>query len=42
MKKDYYLIPLIKKILVQFKNTKYFIRIDICQVFYQIIIFEEL
>ena len=35
-KKDCYPIPLIEEILALFKGAKYFIKIDICQVFYQI------
>ena len=36
IKKDYYPIPLIEETLAQFKDAKYFIKIDICQAFYQI------
>ena len=35
-KKDYYLIPLIKKTLAQLESTKFFTKIDIRQAFYQI------
>ena len=40
-KKDRYLISFIKKILTQFKGTKYFTMIDIYQVFYQIKMFKD-
>lgn len=36
IQKDCYLIPLITKILAQFKSAKYFAKIDIHQAFYQI------
>ena len=41
-KKDHYLISLIKKTLAQLENEKYFTKIDICQVFYEIKIFKDL
>lgn len=40
--KDYYLISLIEEILIQYKDVKYFTKIDKCQTFYQIGIFEDL
>ena len=40
-KKDYYLIPLIEETLAQLKGAKYFTKIDICQAFYQIRMFED-
>lgn len=40
-KKDHYLILLIEEILTQLKGAKYFIMIDICQVFYWIRKFED-
>ena len=40
-KKDCYLIPLIEKILAQFKNAKYFTKIDIYQAYYQIKMFKN-
>ena len=36
IKKNRYLISLIKEILAQPKNAKYFTKINICQAFYQI------
>ena len=40
-KKDRYPIPLIEEILAQLKSAKYFTKIDICQVFYQIRMSED-
>ena len=40
-KKDHYPIPLIKETLAQLENTKYFTKIDICQVFYWIKMSED-
>ena len=40
-KKDCYLIPLIKKTLSQLEVAKYFTKIDIYQVFYQIKMFQD-
>ena len=41
-KKDHYPIPLIEETLAQIEGAKYFTKIDICQAFYQIKIFEDL
>ena len=42
IKKNRYLISLIKETLAQLEGVKYFTKIDICQAFYQIRIFEDL
>ncbi len=41
-KKNRYPIPLIEETLAQLEDAKYFIKIDICQAFYQIRMSEDL